>query len=90
MATSDEGSALGGWRTSIAGGVVGAILHFEHDLASGSRFVPERLLRGAPFMAPLRFCNMALVGLLALLPREGGAAAWHHRPSPRAKREMEP
>ena len=51
-------------------GVLGAVLHVEVDLASGGRFVPERFLRGAPFMAPLLFCNMAAVGLLALLPAD--------------------
>jgi hypothetical protein len=55
---------------AILVGAVGAVLHLEHDLASGNRFVPERLLRGAPFMAPLLFSNMGLVGLLALLPSQ--------------------
>jgi hypothetical protein len=59
---------------AILVGAVGAVLHVEHDLASGARVVPERLLRGAPFMAPLLFSNMGLVGLLALLPSEVGTA----------------
>lgn len=57
---------------ALAVGAIGALLHLQHDLASGGRIVPERLLRGAPFMAPLLFSNMALVGLIALLPREPG------------------
>jgi hypothetical protein len=58
---------------AIVVGVIGSILHVEQDLASGGRFVSERLLRGAPFMAPLLFANMGLVGLLALLPQDAAS-----------------
>lgn len=52
-------------------GVVGAYFHIQADLTSQSTIVPERFLRGAPFMSPLLFSNMGLVGLLALLsPKE--------------------
>jgi hypothetical protein len=52
-------------------GVVGAILHVQVNLTADSTFVPERFLRGAPFLAPLLFSNMGGLGLLALLdPRE--------------------
>lgn len=52
-------------------GVVGAILHIQVNLTADSTFVPERFLRGAPFLAPLLFSNMGVLGLLALLdPRE--------------------
>lgn len=52
-------------------GVVGAILHIQVNLTADSTFVPERFLRGAPFLAPLLFSNMGVLGFLALLdPRE--------------------
>jgi len=49
-------------------GAVGAVLHLRVDLGPGWQVVPERLLRGAPLMAPLLFSNMGVVGLVALLP----------------------
>lgn len=52
----------------MAVGAIGAFLHVRHDLATGGHVVPERFLVGAPFMAPLLFSNMGLVGLIALLP----------------------
>lgn len=55
---------------AMAVGVIGSVLHVSHDLASGGRFVAERFVRGAPFLAPLLFANMGLVGLVALLPHE--------------------
>jgi hypothetical protein len=48
-------------------GTVGAVLHVQADLTSRSLFVPERFIRGAPFLAPLLFSNMGVLGLLALL-----------------------
>jgi hypothetical protein len=52
-------------------GMVGAYFHIQADLTSQSTIVPERFLRGAPFMSPLLFSNMGIVGLLALLsPKE--------------------
>ncbi len=55
----------------IVVGLVGAYFHIQADLTSQSTIVPERFLRGAPFMSPLLFSNMGIVGLLALLsPKE--------------------
>ena len=48
-------------------GVVGFVLHIEFDLTTQYVIVPERFLRGAPFLAPMLFANMGLVGLIALL-----------------------
>ena len=57
----------------IVVGVVGAYFHIQADLTSQSTIVPERFLRGAPFMSPLLFSNMGIVGLFALLsPEENG------------------
>ncbi len=57
----------------IVVGMVGAYFHIQADLISQSTIVPERFLRGAPFMSPLLYSNMGLVGLLALLsPQENG------------------
>jgi len=52
----------------LAVGVVGAVLHLRLDLGPSGQIVLERLLHGAPLMAPLLFSNMGLVGLVALLP----------------------
>lgn len=55
----------------MAVGVVGFILHVESNLVRDGIVVMERFLRGAPFMAPLLFANMGLLGLLVLLePKE--------------------
>jgi hypothetical protein len=55
-------------------GLVGAVLHVRDDLTAGGVFVAERFIRGAPFLAPLLFSNMGVLGLIALLdPSEGGA-----------------
>ena len=51
-------------------GAVGAYFHIQADLTSQSTIVPKRFLRGAPFMSPLLFSNMGIVGLLALLSPE--------------------
>lgn len=48
-------------------GGVGAILHVESDVGLQNTLIAERFLRGAPFMAPLLFCNMGLLGLIAVL-----------------------
>jgi hypothetical protein len=48
-------------------GVIGFWLHIDFDLTSQSEIVIERFLRGAPFLAPLLFANMGLVGLITLL-----------------------
>jgi len=51
----------------IVVGVVGAILHVDANLVAQSTIVPERFIRGAPFLAPLLFCNMGALGFIALL-----------------------
>ncbi len=48
-------------------GVTGFALHIEFDLTTQNVIVSERFLRGAPFLAPMLFANMGLVGLLALM-----------------------
>jgi hypothetical protein len=48
-------------------GVVGFLLHIQTDLTAQRVIVPERFLRGAPFLAPMLFANMGLVGLITLL-----------------------
>lgn len=55
----------------IAVGLVGAILHINANLIAEGTIVGERFIRGAPFLAPLLFCNMGALGLIVLLdPRE--------------------
>ena len=59
----------------IVMGVVGASLHIKHDLTASGVVVLERILRGAPFLVPLLFTTMGMIGLTALLPekqQEGG------------------
>ncbi|KPK07955.1 MAG: hypothetical protein AMJ56_12485 [Anaerolineae bacterium SG8_19] len=48
-------------------GVVGFVLHIQFDLTTQNAIVPERFLRGAPFLAPMLFANMGMVGLIAIL-----------------------
>jgi hypothetical protein len=47
-------------------GLAGAGLHVRADLTSERQIVVERFLRGAPFLAPLLYSNMGLMGLIAL------------------------
>ena len=51
----------------IAVGLIGAMLHVLADVGLNNALIAERFLRGAPFMAPLLFCNMGLLGLIVLL-----------------------
>jgi hypothetical protein len=52
-------------------GLVGLGLHIQTDLTGQAAVVPERFLRGAPFLAPLLFANMGALGLIAILdPQE--------------------
>lgn len=51
-------------------GLTGTFLHINANLTSESLIVTERFLRGAPFMSPLLFTNMGMIGLLVLLPAE--------------------
>jgi hypothetical protein len=48
-------------------GILGAGLHIFENLTSQGEFVPERFIRGAPFLAPLLFANMGALGLITLL-----------------------
>lgn len=52
-------------------GIIGLLLHIGEDLTAGGVVVPERFLRGAPFLAPMLFADMGTLGLIVLLdPRE--------------------
>lgn len=52
-------------------GVIGAFFHIQADLTAQSVIIPERFLRGAPFLAPLLYTNMGMIGLAVLLdPQE--------------------
>ena len=52
-------------------GPIGTFLHIQDNLTTEGTLVMERFIRGAPFLAPLLFSNMGLLGLLTLLdPRE--------------------
>ena len=56
----------------IVVGLIGALFHIQADLTTEMVIVPERFLRGAPFLAPLLFSNMGMIGVFALLsPTEG-------------------
>lgn len=58
----------------IVVGLIGAVLHIQTDLTASLAIVPERFLRGAPFLAPLLYVNMGIIGICALLsPTEGEA-----------------
>ncbi|MCH8960059.1 MAG: hypothetical protein IH820_01695 [Bacteroidetes bacterium] len=48
-------------------GPLGTLVHVQANLVGGSTFILERFLRGAPFLAPLLYTNMGLLGLVALL-----------------------
>ena len=52
-------------------GVIGAELHIGENFTAQGVVVPERFVRGAPFLAPLLYANMGALGLIALLnPKE--------------------
>jgi len=51
----------------IATGLLGSYLHIRQDITSMGVFVGERLIRGAPVMAPMLFANMGAFGLIILL-----------------------
>lgn len=56
----------------IVVGVMGTAFHVQFDLTTEFVVVPERFIRGAPFLAPMLFANMGLFGLIAILPPEEG------------------
>ena len=52
-------------------GLLGVYYHVRTNLTGESVIIPERFLRGAPFLAPMLFSNLGLFGLIALVsPRE--------------------
>jgi hypothetical protein len=51
----------------ITVGVTGSALHVRDDLTSEGVVVVERFVKGAPFLAPLLFSNMGVLGLIVLL-----------------------
>ena len=62
---------IGAMLALILTGLIGAWLHIQENLTASGQFVSERFIRGAPFLAPLLFANMGVLGLIALLdPRE--------------------
>ena len=48
-------------------GAIGALLHINTNLIAEGTIVGERFIRGAPFLAPLLFANMGMLGLIVLL-----------------------
>jgi hypothetical protein len=48
-------------------GVLGAALHISTNLIAEGTIVGERFIHGAPFLAPLLFANMGMLGLIVLL-----------------------
>jgi hypothetical protein len=48
-------------------GVLGAVLHISTNLIAEGTIVGERFIHGAPFLAPLLFANMGMLGLIVLL-----------------------
>jgi hypothetical protein len=63
---ADLWTYVGAMVLLIVIGAGGAVLHLRADLGPSGQVIPERLLEGAPLMAPLLFSNMGLVGLVAL------------------------
>ena len=61
---------IGAMLLLVIAGPIGAWFHVQADLATGNVIVLERFLRGAPFLAPLLYTNMGLLGLIALLDRD--------------------
>lgn len=51
----------------VVAGPIGAWFHIQSNLIAGNTVVIERFLRGAPFLAPLLYTNMGILGLLVLL-----------------------
>jgi hypothetical protein len=51
-------------------GVLGSLLHLESDLVRGTALASERLIRGAPPIAPMLFADVGTIGLIVLLDPE--------------------
>jgi hypothetical protein len=67
---SDYYTYIGAMVLLMVTGVIGGWFHVQADLATGNVIVLERFLRGAPFLAPLLYTNMGMIGLLALINSE--------------------
>ncbi len=73
MGSLSDPSRLDVWTYIIAMlllivlGPVGTLLHSESNLVGGFGVVIERFIRGAPFLAPLLYTNMGMLGLIALV-----------------------
>ncbi|MCP4167082.1 MAG: hypothetical protein GY759_14515 [Chloroflexi bacterium] len=48
-------------------GAIGFFLHTDSNLVADNVIVMERFIRGAPFLAPLLFCNLGLLGIITML-----------------------
>lgn len=48
-------------------GPIGSLLHTDQNLTAAGDIVIERFLRGPPFLAPLLYSNMGLLGLAVLV-----------------------
>ncbi len=48
-------------------GVIGTALHISTNLIAEGTIVGERFIRGAPFLAPLLFADIGMLGLMVLL-----------------------
>lgn len=56
---------------SMLVGLIGFILHIDHNLTAQGAFLGERFLNGAPSLAPVLYDDIGLLGLIARLdPRE--------------------
>lgn len=53
-------------------GVLGLVLHIDTNLTAAGHIVGERFIRGAPFLAPLLFANIGMLGLITMLPPSEG------------------
>lgn len=73
MGALDEPSRLDVWTYVVAmvlliiSGPLGTWFHAESNLVAYNAIVVERFIRGAPFLAPLLYTNMGMLGLIALL-----------------------
>lgn len=58
---------LGGMILLLLMGPLGLYFHVMANLTAGGQIVIERFIRGAPFMAPMLFSNMGLLGIIMLM-----------------------
>lgn len=79
---ADVWTFIGAMVAMLTVGLLGSYLHVQDNLTSQGVIVGERFVRGAPFLAPLLFCNMGMLGILALLPPDEMSPAGE-RDSPR-------